>query len=49
MNKDLFDRCYERIENLEKANPKAFNIIGHIILISCVIGNIIAFFYAINN
>ena len=49
MKKDLFDKCYERIENLEKANPKAFNIIGHLILIACVIGNILAFIYAINN
>lgn len=47
--KDNFDRFLERIEKLEEANPRAFNIIGHIILLLCVIGNIFALFYALNN
>lgn len=49
MNKDIFDKAYERLEGLEKAYPRVFNVIGHIIVISSFIGVIIAFYYAITH
>lgn len=42
-----FDKFINKLFAWEEENPTLFNIIGHIILITCVVGNIAAFIYAL--
>ena len=45
--KDNFDKFIDTLFKWEDENPRMFNLIGHIILILCAIGNLFAFIYAL--